>query len=87
MFWLSLIVAGILQAVWQMDRSHVPFSNMMLQLRPAFIVFVGAGITLMVGIWMVLFAQITWYSRSRVTKTPRRIGGIHHKESTAVTVD
>lgn len=55
-FWVSLIVAGILKAKWQMEDVRVPFSSMMLQLRPVFVVFVGAGISLLLGVWMILYA-------------------------------
>lgn len=54
-FWLSLIVAGVLKAAWQMDETRLPFSSMMLQLRPAFIVFLISGVTLMIGLWMIFF--------------------------------
>lgn len=54
-FWVSLIVAGILKAKWQMEEVRIPFSSMMLQLRPVFMVFVVAGISLMLGVWMILF--------------------------------
>lgn len=86
-FWLSLILAGVLKARWQMDTSQVPFSKMMQQLRPAFIVFAAAGISLMAGIWMVLYALITNYRISRATSPSRLKRSLRHKESTAVTVD
>lgn len=53
-FWLSLILAGVLKARWQMDADRLPFSTMMLQLRPIFFVFLISGITLMIGVWMIL---------------------------------
>jgi nitric oxide reductase subunit B len=86
-FWLSLIMAGVLKAAWQMDDTRVPFSTMMLQLRPAFIVFVVAGITLMLGIWMILFTLITGYRKSVEPKTSASIGNHHERESAAVTFD
>jgi nitric oxide reductase subunit B len=54
-FWISLITAGILKAKWQMEEVRIPFSSMMLQLRPVFVVFVMAGIFLMLGVWMILY--------------------------------
>lgn len=86
-FWLSLIVAGVLKARWQMDTTQVPFSTMMQQLRPAFIVFAAAGISLMAGIWMVLYALITNYRIPRATSPSRLKSNPHQKESTAVAVD
>ncbi len=64
LFWLSLIAAGILKAAWQMDETRVPFSTMMLQLRPAFIVLTGAGIVLTAGIWLVLIDLLIAYRKS-----------------------
>ena len=54
-FWISLIVAGVLKSHWQMMDQRTPFSTMMLGLRPVFIVFLIAGISLMIGMWMILF--------------------------------
>jgi len=45
-FWLSLILAGITKAYWQMHPEGVPFSTMMQKLRPYFIVFLLSGISL-----------------------------------------
>lgn len=54
-FWLSLIGAGVLKARWQMSASQIPFSEMMLQLRPFFILFFLSGILLATGIIMVVY--------------------------------
>lgn len=52
-FWISLIVAGVLKAGWQMDADQSPFSTMMLRLRPAFAVFAASGALLMTGLWLM----------------------------------
>ncbi len=67
-FWLSLITAGVLKASWQMDVARIPFSSMMLQLRPIFIVFLFSGIALMVGLWMIFYP---FFRRpKRITQAP-----------------
>ncbi|HJV20025.1 MAG TPA: cbb3-type cytochrome c oxidase subunit I [Sediminibacterium sp.] len=55
-FWLSLIIAGIWKARWQMSINPLPFSSMMQQLRPFFMVFLISGTTLAAGIGMILFS-------------------------------
>lgn len=57
-FWLSLVMAGILKAKWQMDDTSIPFSSMMLQLRPYFIIFFVSGVGLITGFYLVLFPLI-----------------------------
>ncbi|MBK6818595.1 MAG: cbb3-type cytochrome c oxidase subunit I [Bacteroidetes bacterium] len=49
-FWISLIIAGILKARWQMDTHQIPFSSMMIQLRPFFILFTISGTALLISI-------------------------------------
>ena len=56
LFWLALIIAGIFKAKWQMTPNQIPFSSMMLQLRPYFIVFLVAGTFLMVGLQLIVFS-------------------------------
>lgn len=57
-FWIALIIAGMLKSHWQMMEVRTPFSTMMLQLRPVFGVFLMAGISLMLGLWMILVPMI-----------------------------
>lgn len=47
-FWISLILAGIWKANWQMSSKDIPFSNMMMELRPYFIAFFVSGTLLAV---------------------------------------
>ncbi len=54
-FWISLIGAGILKAKWQMSAAKIPFSTMMLQLRPFFIVFFISGTVMMAGFILILY--------------------------------
>ena len=54
-FWISLIIAGVLKAKWQMNDAKIPFSTMMLQLRPYFILFFVSGISLITGFYFILF--------------------------------
>ncbi|MGB4844424.1 MAG: cbb3-type cytochrome c oxidase subunit I [Ferruginibacter sp.] len=57
-FWISLIIAGVLKAKWQMNDAKIPFGTMMLQLRPYFILFFISGISLITGFYFILFPLI-----------------------------
>ena len=57
-FWLALIAAGIIKSKWQMSTPQIPFSSMMLHLRPYLVAFVIAGAFLMSGILMVIYPLI-----------------------------
>ena len=55
-FWLSLIIAGILKANWQMNHYNtIPFGVMMHTLQPYFISFLIAGIIASIGIFIIVF--------------------------------
>ena len=54
-FWISLIIAGVIKAKWQMSTPQIPFSSMMLQLRPFLILFVIAGTFMMAGFYMMIY--------------------------------
>lgn len=54
-FWISLILAGVLKARWQMSDNKIPFGSMMLQLRPYFVLFFISGITMTSGFYLILF--------------------------------
>ncbi len=58
-FWLSLIVAGILKAQWQMSTNQIPFSEMMSNLRPYFIVFTISGFFMIVGFFIIIYTILT----------------------------
>ncbi|RYG52738.1 MAG: cbb3-type cytochrome c oxidase subunit I [Chitinophagaceae bacterium] len=60
-FWMSLIIAGVIKAKWQMDAEQVPFSSMMAHLRPYFISFVVAGAALSIGLFMVIVPLLKSY--------------------------
>lgn len=57
-FWCSLIIAGILRAKWQMSPVRIPFSSMMMQLSPFFIVFFVSGIAMMIGFLYILYPLV-----------------------------
>lgn len=71
-FWLSLIVAGILKAKWQMSDAKVPFSTMMIQLRPYFTIFFIAGSAMTTGFMLILYPllknQAICYLKYLITK-------------------
>jgi len=54
-FWASLIAAGIVKAKWQMAVNKVPFSAMMLQLKPFFIEFFIAGFALLLSLCIIVY--------------------------------
>lgn len=54
-FWISLIIAGVLKAKWQMSDIKIPFGTMMLQLRPWFILFFISGITMTTGFYLIVY--------------------------------
>ena len=58
LFWLSLITAGILKARWQMSDTPVPFSSMMLKLRPCFIVFFVSGAGICTGLLLIIYPLV-----------------------------
>ena len=64
-FWISLITAGVVKAGWQMDETRLPFSSMMIRLKPVFVTFVLSGITLMVGVCMILFPLLKFHLEKR----------------------
>lgn len=71
-FWVSLICAGVLKAKWQMSEPQIPFSTMMLQLRPYFVLFFTSGIFLITGFYFIIFpllkSQYMCYFRKSVQK-------------------
>jgi len=54
-FWTSLIAAGVIKAKWQMAVVKIPFSAMMLQLKPFFIEFFISGFALLAGLFMIIY--------------------------------
>lgn len=70
-FLLSLLAAGVLKGIWQMDSAHGSFQTMMQGLRPLFILFFCAGCAVMLtitGICVVILKNFIFcYSRKKVT--------------------
>ena len=54
-FWISLIAAGVIKAKWQMAVDKIPFSAMMLQLKPFFVEFFISGFVLLAGLFMIVY--------------------------------
>lgn len=54
-FWISLVAAGILKARWQMSETPIPFSSMMMMLRPYFIIIFITGFTMIAGFYLILY--------------------------------
>ncbi|MEP2670212.1 MAG: cbb3-type cytochrome c oxidase subunit I [Cyclobacteriaceae bacterium] len=54
-FFSSLIVAGVQRSVWQMSKQAVPFSVMMENLVPYFIVFATAGLLVFIAFSMIIY--------------------------------
>lgn len=58
-FWTGLIVAGVLKAKWQMDVALVPFSEMMQNLRPYFILITITGFLMIIGFLIIIYKVLT----------------------------
>lgn len=71
-FWVSLIAAGILKARWQMSETKIPFSSMMLLLRPYFIIFFISGTAVVTGFFLIIYPllknQAICYFKNLVNK-------------------
>lgn len=75
-FWLSLNIAGIKKAVWQMSANQIPFGKMMESLHVWFILFILAGVVLAVSLSAVASGLIYSYLRckfKRRKENPRTI--------------
>jgi len=57
-FWISLILAGIWKARWQMSSKAIPFSTMMAELKPFFIGFFIAGTLLALIFGLIIFSLL-----------------------------
>ncbi len=68
-FWISLIIAGVKKAQWQMNAHRIPFSNMMSQLKPAFYVLFAAGL-LLASALLVLISVLIKQSYINTKKWP-----------------
>ncbi len=67
-FWISLIAAGIQKAQWQMSTEKIPFSVMMLEQRPFFIIFFIAGLVLTIGLLLIIYPLIkNWFITDQKT--------------------
>lgn len=66
-FWLSLNMAGIKKGMWQLDEHQVSYSKMMHSLQPYFIVFVVAGIGLLMSFAALAVKLLKNVSQSIIT--------------------
>lgn len=68
-FWLILIITGILKAHWQFTQPEVPFTVMMHRIRPWFYIFYISGLILVVSFIMIIYPLIKngflYYFRSQ----------------------
>lgn len=71
-FWISLISAGVIKAKWQLSSSQIPFSSMMLTLKPYFILFFISGVIMMIGFFLIIYPlvinQLLCYSKRNSTE-------------------
>ena len=75
-FWISLIGAGLVKAKWQLSSTQVPFSSMMLQVRPFFILFFISGTFMFVGFVCIIYPLLKnqllcYFKKSIKEKTDR----------------
>lgn len=59
-FFLSLDGAGIVKGIWQRTPEHGSFTEMMLSLRPYFILLAVAGTLLTIGLFVLLGTLLTY---------------------------
>ena len=50
MFWFALVAAGLGKGTY----TGASFQEMMLLIRPYLLIFAGAGIGVMLGLWLIL---------------------------------
>jgi len=60
-FWLSLVIAGVHKAYWQMHTPDEAYSIMMYSLRPYFVVFLIAGIILATALTVITVSLLKRY--------------------------
>jgi nitric oxide reductase subunit B len=65
-FWLSLNIAGIKKAAWQLSENQVPFGNMMEGLHFWFVLFTISGMLLMVCLGSIAFGLVKAYVRCQL---------------------
>lgn len=53
-FWVALIAAGFVKSYWQFTKPDFIYGELMSSLRPYFYVFLISGITLIVGLLMII---------------------------------
>lgn len=63
-FWLSLTIAGIKKGMWQMSQDQSAYSTMMQSLHPYFVVFVAAGIGLLITFFILSLKLLKSVPRS-----------------------
>ena len=54
-FWICLIITGIIKAKWQMSVNPIPFSMMMASMHPYFIIFFISGLSMMIGFFIIIY--------------------------------
>ncbi len=57
-FWISLILAGVEKARWLMSANRIPFSSMMLQIRPLFYILFISGFILASALLIIIYPLI-----------------------------
>lgn len=63
-FWISLIVGGIIRSKWMNDMEAYPFREMLAKMNPAMWVFVLAGYTLFVALIIVAMPPLKAFLRN-----------------------
>lgn len=70
-FWTSLIGAGVIKAKWQLSSTQIPFSSMMLKLKPYFISFLISGTIMLIGFLMIIYPLVKNQLACYFTKTTK----------------
>src|SRR5690606_14797307 len=62
-FWIALLTAGVLKAIWQMHHPDIPFAVMMSTLKPAFLIFLAGGVGVAAALGIII-RKIVRYHRA-----------------------
>lgn len=80
-FWLSLNIAGVKKAIWQMSPHQIPFSRMMEGLQPWFVVFILAGTVLMISLGSIAILLIRHYLLCTLKKSSGNASNINQSHN------
>lgn len=79
-FWISLVIAGVLKANWQMNAERLPYAVMLQTVRPWLITFVISGFVLATGLLMIVFPLLKSYLSCYLSVNIFTLRSLHSKK-------